>query len=117
MTNTKKTTAPTLSGLLLVSLSFADTYSLSSAKTNPSQANTNIRATANLSQILYKPHTAPKIGPSAISSSSTSAPTVNSISPPPVITRNYTVPFVASNKSVKVFAFNGLDNQYTPEEK
>ena len=54
-------------------------------------------------QTLYQQQIEPNIGPSASFCSSSSEPTVYPIHPSFVITQNYTVSFVAMNKSVKTY--------------
>ena len=112
MLNTKSINVPSLLRPPMSPLNFVDSSSLRSTYKNPFQTNTNLNATVNRSQTLYQPQTAPNISLPAIlpSSSSTVVPTNHSS----VNTQNYTVPFVAMNKSVKTFV--GLDHQYTPEE-
>ena len=112
MTKTITTTVPTFSRLPLPPLKIADTYEISSTNNNPFQTNTDLNATASQCQTLNQTHTAPDLGPSAFFPSSFS--TVNPIISSSENTKNYTVPFVAMNKSVKTF--DGLDHQSTPQE-
>ena len=70
-----------------------------------------MNANANPSQAFYQPHTAPKIGPSASSTSSFFVPIVNPINVFPAKTQTYNLPFFGLNKSVKTF--DGLDHQDT----
>ena len=75
MLKTKTTTVPTCSRPSLVPLKFAVTCSLSSGRKNAFQTNTNLNATANLSQTVYQPD--PNIGPPATLLSDSSVATVN----------------------------------------
>ena len=78
------------------------------------KTNTISNATANTSKTLYQPHTAPNIGPFANLSLSSSVPSRNPVNPPPFSTKIYSVPFVATNNSVK--HFDGHDHQYSSEK-
>ena len=113
MLYTISTTVPALLKPPLAPLKIVDTYLLNKTNNNLFQINTKLNATANPIKTLYQPHTAPDIGPSANSQSSSLVPTVNPKNPSPVITQIYTVPFVEMNKSVKTF--DRLDCQYTTE--
>ena len=110
--NAIATTVPMLSRSPLAPLNLADSDSLSDTNNIPSQTNTSLNATSNQGQTLHQPHNSPKRGPSAFLPSSSS--TVFPVNPFSVSTRNYSVPFLAMNKSVKTF--DGLDHQSTPEE-
>ena len=112
MLKTITTTVHTLSRPPLPLLITADTYSLSSTKDSPLQTSTNLNPTAIQCQILYQTHTAPNVGPSSFLFSLPSS--VNPLSICFVNRQNYTVIFVAMNKSVKTFC--GLDHQNGPEE-
>ena len=90
-------------GPRLPPLNFVTTYSLSSTNNNTFQANRILNAIANPSQMIYQPHTATNKWSSASLLSSSFVPTVNLMNPPLVNTQNYTVPFVAMNKSEKFF--------------
>ena len=70
MLNTKTTTVLMLSRPPPDPLNTFDTYSLSGTNNKPFQLKTILKAIAKQSQMLYQPHTAPKIGPSAILPSS-----------------------------------------------
>ena len=107
--NTVTTTILALSRPPSALPNFVDTCSLSSNNNISFHINTKIPASANPLQTFYQSHTAPNICPSASLFSSCSVPTVNPMNPPPVNTQNYTVPFIASNKSLKNFV--GLDHQ------
>ena len=63
MLKTFTTTFFALSRPPSAALNFVDTYSLSSTNNKLFQTNANLNATANQSQTLYQPHTAPDIGP------------------------------------------------------
>ena len=69
-------------------------------------------------QTLYQPHTTPlqqMYQPNYSALQTVSNTSTGQNTPIPVTTtQNYTVLFVAMNKSVK--PFDGLDHQYTPEE-
>ena len=107
MLNEITTTNTTLSKAPLAPLFFAGTYSLSATNIKPVRTNTNLNDTANPCRTLYQPHSANVIGPSAILFSSPSSVNTRNLSP--VFTKDYSVPFVAMNKSVKTF--DGLEHQ------
>ena len=87
---------------------------MSCTNKKPSQTNTNLNTTANLSQTFYQPHTAPNIGPTANLHSSTSVLNEKPVNSSPIITQKCTVRFVAMNISVKTF--DGVDDHKTTEE-
>ena len=93
----------------LGSANIVDISSLISTYKNPFQTNTKLNSSAHPCQTLHQPHTAPNISPSATLSLSIS--TVNPIKPFSAVKPNYSVLFVATNKSVIIFF--GLDHQYT----
>ena len=110
---TKSDPPPTRPSLDL--LTSVDIFSLTSTNNNPLRTTTILIATAHSSQTLYPPHTAPITGKFASLLPSTFVSTVNPINPPPVITQNFTLPFVAIIKSLKTVV-DGLDHRKTPEE-
>ena len=110
MLNTKSITAPASLRPPLPPLNNFDTYSLSGTHKNRFQTDTNLNAFAILSRTLYQQYTAPDKSPSASLLSSSSVPTVNPISLPPVFAQTYTVHFVSVSKPVK--PFYGLDHHY-----
>ena len=101
-----------LSWPYLAPLKIVDTYSLSSTNNKPFQTKTKLIATANQCQTLYQAHHSPNICSSALLPSS--FPTVNLLIFSSVFTENYTLSFVAMNKSVE--SLERLDRQKTPEE-
>ena len=109
---------PFLSRPPLNTLNAGDSYSLTSTNPNNFQTNTALNATNMNPQTLYQPHTTPLQQMNQPSYSALQAIPNNSAGQnttfPVITTQNYTVPFVAMNKSVK--PFDGLDHQYTPEE-
>ena len=103
-----------ISRLPLVLLNTADSYPLSSTNNSFSHAKTNLIATANPSQTIYKPKTAPKLDLFASLLSSSSVRTVNPKKTHIAVTQKNTVPLFALNKFVR--NFDRLDHQCNPEE-
>ena len=108
MMNTSTTTVPALPKPPVTPLNVAETYSLSSTNYIPSRNNTNLNATANLSQPLYQPQTAPNLGPFASFTTSIFVPNVHPKNFSSSFTQDYTVPFVAMIKTVR--HFDGIDH-------
>ena len=114
MMNTITTAVVFLSRTLVAPLKIAVTYWLKSTNKNHSQAKL-VWIPLQIHPKLFINHAMHlNKGPSASLSSLSSVPIVIPINPPPGITPNYSVPFVAMNKSVK--CFDGLDNHYTREK-
>ena len=114
MLKTKTTTVPTVSRPSLASLNLAPNYSLKNTNNKPFRTSTFLNILANPSQTLYQPHNEPNKGLSAGLPSSFLVPTVNLMTPSSLITRTFSVPFVAEKRSVK--PFDGLDHQKSREE-
>ena len=96
----------------MIPLNFADAYSLGSTKKNQFKTSTIKNATAYQCQILCQPHTSHNRCPRAYILYS--AATVKRLNPFSVNTQNFTLRFVAMNKSVKTF--DGIEHYYTSEE-
>ena len=107
MLNTKNRSVPSLSRPPLLPLKLYP-HSLSSTDNNLIQTHSKLNDTTSPCQMLYQTHTAPDTGPSLSLLSSSS--TLNPMNPSSVITQNHTVPFVAMNKSVKIFDGPGHQN-------
>ena len=86
MLNTITLTVSALYRSPLVPLNNAATYSLSSTNSSSYQTNAKLKATANPSQMLYQPDTAPIIGPPSSLLYTSSIHFVNPTNPPPAFT-------------------------------